>query len=280
MPLLILIVADTMAVWFLDWDGIPALLTMFFLWGPIFALISYALFPAYEFRQSIKEELLSGIARFYGDEWSYQIDNGFDENIIKSSDIKPHYRNFYCEDCFTGAYQGVKIAFAEVCLTTPKDEDNKTQVHFRGLCLLFSMNKRFDGKTVVVQDQGGGWFNRNKKQLGDMQRIELEDPEFEAMFEVYGTDQVEARYLLTTAFMDRTLQLSRFVGESGARAEIQFEFRDQNLFMMIPSSVDYFEPASVFEPAVQIEDTRKFLKEMTLIFGVVDALKLNLKLGL
>lgn len=274
--LIVLIVVDFMAYWKWDWSGLPGPLDLVLLWGPIFGLIVYVYRPVADYRKSIKKELLSRIARFYGDDWSYQLDGGFDAKVIETSYIAPLKSAFVFQDCFSGAYRGVKISFAEIHL--PGDP-GKRESRIKGLCLLFSMNKRFDGKTVVVQDRGG-WFRRNKKQLGDMERVELEDPEFEAMFEAYGTDQVEGRYLLTTAFMDRTLQLSRFFDEMGAGTEIQFEFRDQNLLMIIPSTVDYFEPGTVFEPAIRISDMRKLLKEMALIFGVVDALKLNLKLGL
>jgi len=40
-----------------------------------------------------------------------------------------------------------------------------------------------------------------------MKRVGLVDPVFEKIFEAYGTDQVEARYLLTPTFMQRLVRL-------------------------------------------------------------------------
>src|SRR5436189_219873 len=40
-------------------------------------------------------------------------------------------------------------------------------------------------------------------------RRRLEDPVFEKAFEVYGTDQIESRFILTPDFMERLLGLER-----------------------------------------------------------------------
>ena len=46
------------------------------------------------------------------------------------------------------------------------------------------------------------------------ERIRLEDPEFQKMFEVYCDDQVTARYVLTPAFMERLKKLNeRYKGQ-------------------------------------------------------------------
>ena len=41
---------------------------------------------------------------------------------------------------------------------------------------------------------------------GGVEKVSLESTQFEDQFDVYSTDQVEARYLLTPEFMDRLLQ--------------------------------------------------------------------------
>lgn len=52
------------------------------------------------------------------------------------------------------------------------------------------------------------------------QNVKLEDPVFEREWEVYATDQIEARYILTPALMERMLEIKRrFGGKS-----IEFSF--------------------------------------------------------
>ena len=49
---------------------------------------------------------------------------------------------------------------------------------------------------------------------------------------------------------------------------------------MIPIKQDMFEPGSIFEPEDFVDDSKSLLKELNLIFGIVDILKLNMKINL
>ena len=63
----------------------------------------------------------------------------------------------------------------------------------------------------VLADFDAGALNFFKKlgQMGKTQRVKLEGPVFEKAFEVYSTDQVEARFILTPDFMERLIGLER-----------------------------------------------------------------------
>ncbi len=90
--------------------------------------------------------------------------------------------------------------------------------------ILLDMNKNFSGKTIVKRDTGiiGNWFTKKFRRKLDsyasrsklLKSVKLEDPIFEKKFEVYSSDQVEARYLLTTSFMERILELSNLFSEN------------------------------------------------------------------
>ena len=49
---------------------------------------------------------------------------------------------------------------------------------------------------------------------------------------------------------------------------------------MIPSDKDFFQSNSIFEPLNFIDDSRKVLNEIGMIFKMVDILKLNQKTNL
>lgn len=68
-----------------------------------------------------------------------------------------------------------------------------------------------------------GWLNLFKK-IGRPERVKLEDVSFERQFEVFSDNQIEARYLLTTAFMERMSEVKKaFQGKN-----IQFSFLTTN----------------------------------------------------
>ncbi len=164
---------------------------------------------------------------------------------------------------------------------------------FEGIIITLSMNKEFNGKTILKKDFGtmGNW---TKKKNIDLERVRLEDPRFERFFEVYSSDQIEARYLLTPAFMDRLLQLIEVLRErdeeSGALPKqvpseichyVECSFYDNKLLITIQSFLhDFFEVDSIFEPVDFVDETKKILEEMNLIFQIVDVLKLDSEIGI
>ena len=80
---------------------------------------------------------------------------------------------------------------------------------FRGQCMVVKFHKQFQGVTKVYRDAGALNFFKKLGQMGKAQRVKLEDPMFEKAFEVYSTDQIEARFILTPDFMERLLGLER-----------------------------------------------------------------------
>ena len=81
-----------------------------------------------------------------------------------------------------------------------------------------------------------------------MQPVRLEDAAFEKKYEVYSSDQIEARALLTPAFMERFVALASRSGFAlpGALAE------GNRLVVALPKSLgtgDLFEPPVYWKPA-------------------------------
>ena len=109
-----------------------------------------------------------------------------------------------------------------------------------------------------------------------MANVKLEDCVFEKKFEVFSTDQVEARYLLTTAFMERILEVKkRFHGK-----KIQLSFFDNKLLIAVDTSKDMFETTSLFGTTARYGRMRDVVGQFHSIFSVIDLLKLNQKTNL
>ena len=76
--------------------------------------------------------------------------------------------------------------------------------------------------------------------------------------------------------MERLKQLAEVFGGK----TIQCCFYEKKLLIVIPLKKDMFEPGSIFEPEDFIDDSKSLLAELNLIFGIVDTLKLNMKVNL
>lgn len=120
------------------------------------------------------------------------------------------------------------------------------------------MNKSFKGRTLLVRDEEiFNILSRTQAAFSGMQKVDLKDPRFEESYEVYSTNQDEARYLLTTAFMDRLLKLfnifnKKIIKDIGKdipiEISIQTSFFDNKILLAIPVEDNMFEFASFFKP--------------------------------
>lgn len=251
-------------------------------WGLILIFVSYSAIVWYVkssilvYQNSIKNKIFPHILEFIGP-FTFSVDVPAQVNNFKKSGLIPSYSKETNEDQISGEYSGVKLQLFETHLQKYKYRGKRSRLVtvFNGLIINLSMNKNFSGKTVIKQDKGvvGNWFGNR---FSGLENVKLEDPEFEDIFEVYSTDQIEARYLLTVSFMERLLELADIFDN----AEIQICFEDNNLLMIIPLRKPIFEPGPITAPETFIDDAQSLLKEMHLICQIVDTLKLNMKLNL
>ena len=240
--------------------------------APFFWIFS----PIWSYEENIKKEIFPNVLNFFGD-FKYHIETKKSVKEYYATELIPKHDTEIAEDHIVGTYKEIKIDLFETKLSKDSDENSSTTLNtvFDGIIVELSMNKSFSGKTVVKKDIGtvGNWFIKKSTSL---KKVKLEDPNFEKMFEVYSDDQVEARYLLTVTFIERLKELvENFGGKS-----IQCCFYNNKLLMMIPIEKDMFEPGSIYEAEDFIDDSKSLLKELSLIFNIIDTLKLNMKINL
>ena len=112
----------------------------------------------------------------------------------------------------------------------------------------------------------------NKK----LKEVNLEDVEFDKRFQVASEDQVEARYLVTPAFMDRLKGLQTGFGTE----KIKCAFFEDKIMFAISTNEDLFEVGDLFVPLSNSKQMTKFFNEITSILEMVDYFKLDQKIGL
>ncbi|WP_039456436.1 DUF3137 domain-containing protein [Candidatus Jidaibacter acanthamoebae] len=230
--------------------------------------------PVSKYKLAIKSEIFPLIFSFFRGSLIYQVKSDFPLKSVLSSGIIPLYDYKFMEDSIKGTYKDVKLHLTQATLeiANKAGKNNTRKTIFKGIIIQLSMNRSFYGKTIVRKDAGviGNLFG---KQFETLQNVKLEDPVFEKQFEVYASDQIEARYLLNPSFMERLIQLAKLFNNE----PIQCSFFENSLLITISSSKDYFEPGSIFAPATFEEDINTVLEQMHLIFQIIDILKLNEK---
>ena len=188
----------------------------------------------------------------------------------KEVGVVPGWDRSKYEDLLTGKRGVVDFELFEAHLEerrTTTDSKGRTRTTwvtvFRGQCLRFDFHKTFYGRTLVTRD--AGMFNRFGGGKG-MQRAALEDPRFEKIFEVYTTDQVESRYLLTPDLMQKLVDLEDTF--KGGKLKTAF---DGGEMLITVQGGNLFEPGSMFKPLDSADRVHELLNDFAAVFGLIDA---------
>ena len=223
--------------------------------------------PKRQYAKAYKSDILPDIARLFGD-FTYDVKGKIPMEVMKPSKIVPKHTSYDSEDFFSGQYKAVTINFSEIKLTTKSGKTTKTV--FKGLSILLSQGtKRFHGHTIMTQDKGkvGSWF---KEKTSSFKRADLVDPEFEKLFDVFTTDQVEARYLIDPRIIEN---LKTLYNEYSGK-QMMVAFYDDHVLILIGSDVNHFEPADITIPATDEASLLAMKREIEGILSIVDRLSL------
>ena len=180
------------------------------------------------------------------------------------------------DDNFVLSYKDSIINIAEVKFddsigTSSVSEDVMTTSHV--VLLKTKSNKKFKGLTLItrnIQDSKHALYINNLNI--NTQNVLLEDNEFNNLFKVETTDQIEARYLLTPSFMHR---LKEFININ-PNMIIDISFEKQNVNIIINAyNYDMFEVEKN-----DIKYYRNILIQVKELIDIFDSLKLEQKIGL
>ncbi|WP_338590691.1 DUF3137 domain-containing protein [Shewanella khirikhana] len=233
--------------------------------------------PLRQYSGAVQAEIYPRIFRFFGPDFVFCKGQDMGLRRFKDARILPSYDKARFDDGVLGSYRGVEIVINEVhLLREERDKDNRTQhvTAFKGLTISLSSHKPFKGHTVAIRARGAitNFFSDSH---GGLERVRLEDPRFEKLFDVFSSDQIEARVLLTTAFMERLLELASFF-----QSRIQCAFYHDRLLITLESNQNRFEQTSIFNGATFEDEFSQIHAEMKQLFAIIELLKLNEYTGL
>lgn len=187
-----------------------------------FIIIGGALAWANRIRQkmvnSLKTEMNGALAKALQIDYSVAAFAGHEFEHAREFELLPSYDDRYLQDQWHGSIDGTDFLLYEAKLTETRGsgKNRRTITVFEGVVLRFQFARPFLGTTLVRRDGFKFALFGDSKSYGGqtLERIKMVDPRFEDAFDVYGTDQVEGRYLVHPAYCERLLDLEReFDGE-------------------------------------------------------------------
>lgn len=227
-------------------------------------------------RRKIKTALLEPTCRFLGLDYNLKA-NTFPLARFEAVKILPNHDSFRLQDHIHGEHEGVDFQLCGASLIRRVERSDgkggtktERQVVFQGLLLIYRFPKPFSARTLVLPDRN--WLGNRFAGFRHGERVRLEDPRFERIYEVFSEDQVEARYLLTPGFMERLTELADYLGARGA---LSFAFDKQNVLIAFNSGRAHFEGGNLFTPLETPERAKALLRELELIYELIERLKLS-----
>lgn len=218
------------------------------------------------YRNLYKQRVLPLLAAQFG-AISYRPAVVLDMGALHDERIFPDYDSVTAEDELFGTYRGLAVNIVELRLTEGSGDNRRTS--FDGLLTRIELPRKLSGTTAIVADKGTVGNVRERIGMRGRERVHLEDPRFEAVYEVYGTDQIAARALLTPAFMERLLALAARSGYGRPLALAQ----DNRLLLALPKdgSGRLFEPPGYRQPAASRDVLIKLYDDIRAVLDAIDA---------
>lgn len=107
-------------------------------------------------------------------------------------------------------------------------------------------------------------------------KVNLEDVSFEKNYYVECKNQIDARYILTPAFMERLNELKSVFNTRG----VYISIRNRNISFAFSTDRDLFEIGDIKYRADDTSQAEQFFNEVIAITDIIDHFKLNERTGL
>ncbi|HEY5722450.1 MAG TPA: DUF3137 domain-containing protein [Allosphingosinicella sp.] len=172
-------------------------------------------------------------------------------------------------DLFNGRdEEGRGVAAYEAVLQ--RGSGRSRHIVFSGQIYALQRESNSGATTVIVPDRGLLNFF---KPSGGLERVRIEDEDFERRFEVYSTHEVEAKQLLFSSTLRRLLLDLR---QKQGKGKVFAWFGSEGV-LVATSGKDRFEPGSMFRSRDSQERTRSMFDDFCGSLGVLGRLRDSLR---
>lgn len=253
--------------------------------GIALAFLAFYIIPetTKSFENSVKRRIMPLVCSCF-ENIKWKLGHYYDDRLFFNSNLLVDYPKWTAkyDDMFVGTHKDVYFEIAE--LFWQKDFLTLIKQH-AGVIIKIKMNKNFTGNTIIEskkllkRSRIMGFMFYDYLNLYSNRRLgltKLEDIEFNKKYDVYTNDEVEARYLITPAFMQRLKDMKIAFKTDNIRCS----FYNGYILIGLFTKKDLFSIGSLFK---SVGDTKQFFKmfeELLSIVKLIDHFKLNQKIGL
>lgn len=239
---------------------------------------------AVKYKSTFKANVVGAALKEINETLTITPQSGFPHYEFVSSELFTTRPDRYkTEDMISGVNDKTSFYFAEVHAeykteTRDKNGSTRTEWHdiFKGIVFIADFNKNFNVTTVVRPKSFGNsirsWFSKNVFNINSAQVVQLENTDFDNTFVTYSGDQIEARYILTPALMERILNLNSKSDET-----ISISFVGSKMYIAFPLDYNYFE-APIHQTLLKPDLLQNDLSIVRFMYDIVHELDLNTRI--
>lgn len=229
------------------------------------------------YKEQVRNKITQRLITFVAPDLKHEPMEKIPEGTFLRSELfkqKPHKYNG--QNKVSGIIGKTKIVFSEIQALAKGIEDDYP--FFTGLFFVADFNKHFRTRTLVLPDLAErtlGNIGQTLQSLNPFRPplIKLDNPEFEKEFAVYADDQIEARYILSPALIDRILTF-----QNKHDMWISLSFVRTRVFLAIHSlSYPLFNP-NISISLFDYNQITEYCAILQMALGVVDELNLNTRI--
>jgi hypothetical protein len=195
---------------------------------------------------AIKQEMNQRIAAAMGCNFDHVAMPGPEFEFAKTYELVPDYDREAFEDQWRGEIVGRPFGLYEAHLEEWRGsgKNRRLETVFRGVVMTIGFARDFHGSTLIEREGNHmtlfGLRDAITIEGVRLERVTMVDPRFEEDFTVWSTDQVEARYLVHPAYVERLIEIEqRFSGK-----KIRALFHRGSVIIVLEAS-DQFESGSL-----------------------------------
>lgn len=240
------------------------------------------------YRKAFKHGAVAPIVRAFDPSLEYHAEQCVPREVFAEARLfrELTLTNYSGEDHIRGTIGKTRFEFSEVDAeeetvgqNSKGERTTRTESIHKGLFFVADFNKHFSSP-VYVLSRSSFWIPRLRTgsklwtaSLGNAygEDVKLEDPQFMRMFSVHG-DQVEARYILSAALMQRILEFRQ-----RTRQKLWLGFVGSHVYVAIRLRRNLFEPR-LFRTIRNPKIYRQFRDDLALFTGIVEDLNLNTRI--
>ncbi|MEG0072882.1 MAG: DUF3137 domain-containing protein [Clostridia bacterium] len=192
-------------------------------------------------------------------------------SIYDSSSLKIPYDKYLGEDYVAANLSKNNCRYGiEMSQITLQKEQNYKNSHgkiryisvFKGVFVHANLTKAYPGTIKIISNESAiDSFSR--KLVDKNQKVNLDSPQFEEVYDVYSNDQINVRRMLTPANMSDILDITKALN---VKIEMSIEGSNMYISFKHPEFLDFYSKKEL----VDEEKAEKDLDLITKVFKIVD----------